>query len=313
MRLRHPIDITKGEKEMFEKILVPLDGSKVSEMVVPYAIELASLFGSTIIIAGVSESSAWQAVAESRSYLEKQSDRISEALTKRQPEGEGKARQAQVGFQSLVGNPASEIINYAAKIESNLIIMASRGASGGGPWPIGNVAEKILRTSNCPVLLIREYLDDSVIALKYILRKILVPLDGSKLSEAAFPLAVNLAKETGAEIVLLQVIESIDFSGYNDITPEVINKFKAGSHSAARDYLEKIKNSMINVHPLISTATGEKPAAEKIIDYSEANNCDLIVMSTNGRSGIGRWVFGSITDKVLHTGKKPVLVIRPKI
>jgi nucleotide-binding universal stress UspA family protein len=306
------LDFTKGDKEMFERILVPMDGSKASEMVVPYAIELASLFGSTIIIAGVSESSVRQAEVESRSYLEKQSDRISEALLKREPEGEGKSLHAQVGFQSLNGNPASEIINYASKIDASLIVMANRGASGSGLWPMGNVAEKILRSANCPVLLIRDYLDDSTIALKYIIRKILVPLDGSKLSEAAFPPAVSLAKETGAEIVLFQVIESVDFSGYDGITPEVIDKYKAGSHSSARDYLEKTKQSMINLHPLISIATGEKPVAEKIIDYSEANNCDLIVMSTNGRSGIGRWVFGSITDKVLHTGKKPVLVVRPK-
>jgi nucleotide-binding universal stress UspA family protein len=298
---------------MFERILVPLDGSKVSEMVVPYAIELASLFNSTIVIAGVSESSTGQAIIKGRSYLEKQSDIISEALLKRQPAGQTNKPYAQVGFQSLIGNPASEIINYAAKINSSLIIMASRGASGSGPWPIGNVAEKVLRSAICPVLLIREELDASIISLKYILRKILVPLDGSNLSEAALPFAISLAKETGAEIVLFQVIESVDFSGYSGITTEVVEKYKAGSHSTARDYLEKTKQSIVNVHPSVSTATGEKPAAEKIIDYSEANNCDLIIMSTNGRSGISRWVFGSVTDKVLHTGDKPVLVIRPRV
>jgi nucleotide-binding universal stress UspA family protein len=296
---------------MFERILVPLDGSQVSEMVVPYAIELASIFNSTIVLAGVSESSNWQAVAESRSYLEKQSDRISEALIKRQPEGKSKPSHTQVGFQSLVGNPASEIISYAVKIDSNLIILASRGATGGGSWPIGNVADKILRAANCPVLLVREQLDDSVIALKYIIRKILVPLDGSKLSETAFPVAVSLAEETGAEIVLFQIIEPVDFSGYNDLTPEVIEKYNAGFHSSARKYLEKTKASMINRYALITIATGERPVAEKIIDYSEDNQCDLIVMSTNGRSGISRWVFGSVTDKVLHAGKKPVLVVRP--
>ncbi len=298
---------------MFEKILVPLDRSKISEIVEPYAIELASLFNSTIVIAGVSESSTGQAEIESRAYLEKQSDLISEALLKRQPAVEGTQPHAQVGFQSLIGHPASEIINYAAKINCDLIIMANRGASGGGLWTVGNVAEKVLRAANCPVLLIREELDDSVISLKYILRKILVPLDGSKLSEAAFPFAIGLAKETGAEVVLLQVIESVDFSGYSGITTEVVEKYKIGAHAASREYLEKTKKSMIDIHPLISTETGEKPVAEKILDYSEANNCDLIVMSTNGRSGFGRWVFGSVTDKVLHTGKKPVMVVRPRV
>jgi nucleotide-binding universal stress UspA family protein len=297
--------------KMFERILVPLDGSKLSEMVVPYAIELAALFGSTIVIAGVAESFTRQAEVENRAYLEKLTDRIGEALIKRQSLNEGKPLPAKVGYQSLSGNPAAEIISYAAKVDSSLIILSSRGASGNGSWPIGNVADKILRAARCPVLLIRENLDDSVIALKYILRKILVPLDGSKLSETAFPVALGLAKETGAEIVLFQVIEPIDFSGYGDLTPEVIEKYNAGFHIAARLYLEKTRASMLNIHTPISIATGEKPAAEKIIDFSETQNCDLIVMSTNGRSGIGRWVFGSVTDKVLHAGKKPVLVVRP--
>jgi len=297
---------------MFERILVPLDGSKVSEMVVPYAIEIASMFNSTIVIAGVSESSGWQAVVESRSYLERQCDRISDALVKRQAAEQGKPLAAQVGFQSLIGNPASEILNFATTINSNLIILASRGASGGGSWPLGNVAEKILRASKCPVLLIREHLDDSVVALKYILRKILVPLDGSILSETAIPLADSLAEKTGAEIVLFQVIEPFSFGIYGNLTPEMIEHYDASLHSNARDYLEKTKASMLKTHSVISVATAKRPVAEGIIDFSESNNCDLIVMSTNGRSGIRRWVFGSVTDKVLHAGKKPVLVVRPK-
>jgi nucleotide-binding universal stress UspA family protein len=300
-------------EKMFEKILVPLDGSKVSEMVVPYAIELASMFNSTIVIAGVSESSGWQAVVESRSYLEKQCDIISEALKKRQPIEEGKQLHTQVGFHSVIGNPASEILNYATLIDSSLIILASRGASGGGSWPLGNVADKVLRAANCPVLLVKEHLDDSLIALKYILRKILVPLDGSNLSEFALPLATSLAKETDAEIVLFQGIEHFGLSGYGNIPSDAIKQYNAGILSLAQEYLEKTKSAIINIHSSIFVDTGDRSVAERIIDYSEANHCDLIVMSTRGRSGISRWAFGSVTDKVLHAGKKPVLVVRPKL
>lgn len=297
---------------MFERILVPLDGSKVSEMVVPYAVELASMFNSSIVIAGVSESSGWQAVVESRTYLETQSDYISDALLKRQPFEKDNTLHAKVSFQSFIGNPASEILNYASSIEADLIILASRGASGGGLWPLGNVADKILRGAKCPVLLIREHLDDSVVSLKYILRKILVPLDGSKLSEAVLPFATSLAKETGAEMVLFQVIEQIGIGGFGNIPPDVIEQYNTGFHTAARNYLEKTKASLIEIHSSISVDTGERPVAERIIDHSEADHCDLIAMSTLGRSGFSRWAFGSVTDKVLHTGKKPVLVVKPK-
>jgi len=130
---------------MFERILVPLDGSKNSEMIVPYAVELASMFNSSILIAGVSNSEGWQAVNESRSYLEKQSDKIKEALVRRLPIEEGKPLRVQVSYQSLVGNPASEILNYSTSINSSLIIIASRGATGGEAWSLGSVADKTLR------------------------------------------------------------------------------------------------------------------------------------------------------------------------
>jgi len=162
------------------------------------------------------------------------------------------------------------------------------------------------------VLLIREPIDISNTALKYILRKILVPLDGSPLSEEAIPWATGLAKITGAEIVLFQVTEPINLSIFSNLTPEEIKQYNESSQSSARDYLENIKASLINIPASIYVAAGERPVAEMIIDYSEINQCDLIVISTNGRSGISRWVFGSVTDKVLHAGKKPVLVVRPK-
>jgi nucleotide-binding universal stress UspA family protein len=298
---------------MFERILVPLDGSGTSEMVVPYAVELASMFNSNIVITGVSDSYGLPAVNENRSYLEKQSDRIKEALIRRQPPEEEKPLRAQVSFKSLIGNPAAEILSYATSIDSSLIIIASRGASGGGSLSLGSVADKILRSASCPVLLIRESIDMSAVALKYILRKILVPLDGSKLSEEALPLATGLAKLTGAEIVLFQVTEPVNLSIFSNLTPEAIKQYNEGSQSAARDYLDKITTTMIDIHSSISVAMGERPVAEMIIDYSEINQCDLITISTNGRSGISRWVFGSVTDKVLHAGKKPVLVVRPKL
>jgi nucleotide-binding universal stress UspA family protein len=297
---------------MFERILVPLDGSKNAEMVVPYAIELASMYNSTIVIAGVSESSGVQALNESRAYLETQSYKVSKSLEKRQGADASRPLRAKVGFQSLVGSPAAEILKYATIMDSNLIILASRGSSNSGPGALGNVADKVLKGANCPVLLIREPLEDPIIALKYITRKILVPLDGSKLSEAALPLAAGIAWETGAEIVLLQVIEPITLAIFGNLTPEEKKQYNENSNLSTLNYLEKTKTSLENIHASIAVAAGERPVAESIIDYSEAQHCDLIVISTNGRSGISRWVFGSITEKILHAGKKPVLVVRPK-
>jgi nucleotide-binding universal stress UspA family protein len=241
---------------MFDKILIPLDGSQAAEIVIPYAVELASMFKSSITIIGISESSGRKTMDECSSYLETRSAIIKTKLLQRQPANAADLPQQEVKFECLGGNPASEILNYAERTGCGLIILASHGITGGDFWPLGNIAEKTLRGASCPVLLIKEHLNDSVISLKYILRKILLPLDGSNLSEAAIPLAAGLASETGAEIILFQVLEPISDVGSRYLTPQTIARYNRDLNVSARIYLENINDSLRNKVPSVTVAIG---------------------------------------------------------
>jgi nucleotide-binding universal stress UspA family protein len=147
--------------------------------------------------------------------------------------------------------------------------------------------------------------------------RILVPLDGSKVGEAALPHIEKLTDmfqpEVKIEIIILQVI--------SDLTHYVV----AGEASAAVPYndkeLELLKRKSLKyLQSIVTKMTGKNRnykvevafgnAASEIINVAEKTNSDLIAMSTHGRSGITRWAFGSVTDRVLREGKKPVFMVR---
>jgi nucleotide-binding universal stress UspA family protein len=141
-------------------------------------------------------------------------------------------------------------------------------------------------------------------------KKILVPLDGSPMAEAVLPYIRRMAKEDGAEIELLNVT-MIPIAAYPVDAPLDIEPMIKQQREASEQYLKKVVDDIghegIKVTPLIS----EGPVAEQILQYAETTGVDLIAMSTHGRSGLSRWLMGSVADKVLHGAKVPVLLIRP--
>ena len=142
-------------------------------------------------------------------------------------------------------------------------------------------------------------------------KHILVPLDGSELAELALVDAFSLAHLNGAEITLLQVISPFDYM-VGDAAPMVFTDELVKAHQdAALHYLEEITGREecrnLRVHLAIEIGT----PAETIIDYAQREPVDLIVMATHGRSGLRRWVYGSVADKVVRGASVPVLLYRP--
>jgi nucleotide-binding universal stress UspA family protein len=147
--------------------------------------------------------------------------------------------------------------------------------------------------------------------------RILVPLDGSKVGEAALPsveqLALKLSPGNGIEITLLQVISDMtfDFLTEDDAAQLPYDESDLKQiKNMAHKYLERIAEGLRNKGIKVQTRVVEGHAADEIIKASQEMQADLIAMSTHGRSGLGRWAMGSITDKVLHESKIPVLTVR---
>jgi nucleotide-binding universal stress UspA family protein len=275
---------------MLEQIVVPLDGSTTAEMVLPYVTEIASRCGSEVILIRVSPPDTL-IFRESRAYLEDVAVRM-RAVFNNWPASD----QSGVETQIPMGMPVTEILNLVNEKNCGLVAIASRGASNQEQWPLGNTAEKILRGSRCPVLLIRKRVDPALLAGKRIFRKILVPLDGSRWGEAAVLLVQALAIALDGEIILF-------YSFHSGASQE--------RRGALAVYFGTMTRALREGGAKVTSVLVEGPPADAILDYAGANDVDLIAMSTHGRSGLNRWVLGSVTEKVLHAGDTAVLVVRP--
>ncbi len=142
-------------------------------------------------------------------------------------------------------------------------------------------------------------------------KKILVPLDGSELAKVALDEAEKLSKTFGAEIILFQVVPFMPIYGSPElVTPLIVDEKQK---EAAEKYLmnlgEELKSKGLKVAATVRT--GQQVAVE-IIDFAKEAGVDLIIMCTHGRSGISRWVMGSVALKVLTRAETPILLIRSK-
>jgi len=206
----------------------------------------------------------------------------------------------------LFGDPAREILRTAEEKDARLILLASHGTSAVGPWLLGHIAAKVLRATKRPVMLIRERAPEAALQQRKLLRRILVPLDGSEIGEAALCYAVALARKTAAEIALLEVFEPLRGIGATGISYNIPDDESV--RKSLLSYLDHVAGPIKNEGLEVSTTVLFGKAADNIVEYAEENGIDLVAVSTHGRSGLGRWVFGNVTDKILHTGDVPVLV-----
>ncbi len=295
---------------MYERILVPLDGSEAAENVLPYAAQIATKFEAEIILVSVSEPTAVEMDHLYHCYLE----RIAEQV-RRQLKDWGAKKKTKVPSEVLMGKPATEILRYADESSVDLIIMASRGGSGEGPWLLGNIASKVIQAGDKPILLIRASASSTALQQKRLVKRILVPLDGSELGEVVIPHVEALARALGAEVILLHVVEPtpvIWVSGIEGTYVPVRPKEEARRVASELEYLDGVGKALKERGLSTSTEVGSGSPAIEIIKCAETKGVDLVAMSTHGRSGIGRWALGSITERVLQSGTTAVLTVRAR-
>lgn len=308
---------------MYKRILVPLDTSKLAEIAIPYAEELAMKLGSEVILIHVRTPADAPDNPEHRAYMSKIAAEVEQHIKKSSslPKGEKvKVISVVLGKPNIINHPAEEILNYAEKENINLIVIATHGSTGIRRWALGSTANNIARASKHPVLLIRANPD---VPRSVHMEKILVPLDGSKPSEAVLPYVENLASKLKSNISLVTVVEppyhiypytdGLDYySGAGIVrvpfTEEEIKPLKEMAVKYIKGVNDKLTAGGINSSYGVKVGSpGEEIAREETEMHP-----DLVAMSTHGHSGFGRWDHGSITDKVLHHGITPLLLIRPQ-
>ncbi len=289
---------------MYERILVPLDGSETAEVVLPSAAELAGRLGSQIILIYVSDAAAASYDRMAELYLQTIANATKRAAAKYIKEVGGKS--VKIKSEILAGHPAQEILDYADKADAGLIAMSTHGRSGISRWALGSVADKVLRMTRRPVLLVRAKGARPDVREKGILSKILVPMDGSKLGEAVIPYVEGLASRLKTEVMVLQVLSPDWFiEGHQRQQLEWLR-------TSAQDYLDNM-TAQLKQKGIVTKAKFTEvkmdTVAEEIVKLADESNADLVAMATHGRWGVSRWTFGSVADMVLHTGHTPVMLV----
>ena len=144
-------------------------------------------------------------------------------------------------------------------------------------------------------------------------KKILAPLDGSEFSECSLDHVTAIAKGCAAPgVVLLRIIEPINkYTTYGGIGQEALGEIEKKFRAETEDYLAKMADKLKKKGIKVSTVTVEGKPSDEILNYADENQVDLIIMSTHGSSGLTRWAFGSVADKIIRHSPVPVLVIAP--
>ncbi len=275
---------------MYSRILVPLDGSEGAEAALPWAEALARLAPSTLYLL---TAAAPEDAARATSYLA----RIAAAV-----------REQGLVAEPIVaaGRPAEAVVREAAAREANLLVMTTHGRSGPGRWVLGSVADEVLHRTTRPVLLVR--LGQPAPPRRP--RRVLVPLDGSELAERALVHARALVGP-GGTLLLYQALAPatpvVEHPAPDSYWAESMEQTRA----ATLAYLEALAGPLRAAGYDVRTAAAFGVPAQRIAEHARAEQADLIVLSSHGRSGAARWLLGSVADELLRAAPVPLLLLRP--
>jgi nucleotide-binding universal stress UspA family protein len=292
---------------MYDKILVPLDGSELAEVTLWYAARLAGRLRSSVTLVYVTSPGELQSPHMYECYLRDVIVRMKEVAAKAAADtGNG---EIPIDYKVLKGDPAEEIVDYADKAKVNLIILSTQGKSGIKRWALGNVANKVVRATRKQVLLIRASGAKSDV-YKDTLTRVLVPVDGSKESESILRFINYLAAELNLAVTLLHMwVREYELYPTKDKLKDIA---RARKHE--NDYIKRLGTRLskkgLNIDTVF-TEVFQGKEAEEIIKLAEEGKFSMVAMATHGRSGVGRWIFGSNADKVLNEGSTPLLLVRP--
>jgi nucleotide-binding universal stress UspA family protein len=287
---------------MIANILVPLDGSALAERALPYATALAKTANARLRLYHVTTDVGSPADIRAELDVEAHLDQIASQL---------RANGVQATTASTPAYQTAEaILNAACDPPADLIVMSTHGHSGLGRWLYGSVADQVLGQTDVPVLLVSAACRQPWPVDRPL--KMLVPLDGSDLSEAALGPARVLSHTLGASLLLLRVVEQdADNNWRFDPADLSLRRVTPTDMQRAQEYLDGIAELPgPDTGPVDVLVDSGDPSAV-ITTTVATENIDLIVMATHGRSGLARLTMGSIATTTLQRAHVPILLVRP--
>jgi nucleotide-binding universal stress UspA family protein len=292
-------------------IIVPLDGSELAETALPYAAALAEGLRTHLVLITAWEGTeselgatfpamAMEIEKGAQNYFTQYLDGV------RARYGRGDQTRAII----RVGDAAEQILKAVEETGARMLVIATHGRSGVGRWIYGSTAGRLLRSSHVPVVAVGPNVrarSTEKVALKHLM----VPLDGSPLSEAALPVAESVATSLGARVSLVRsvrwAVQAYPYSLPDAYVPQIDEELEAGAKAYLRRMEEALKGK-VEVDAFVVRGG----IADGLMDVVDKQAVDLVVMTTHARAGIARAALGSTADRMLQ-GKAPVMLVPPEV
>lgn len=312
---------------MYRSILLPLDGSEPAEQAIPLAMEIARRAGAVVHPVHVYvPDEAWRDMESITPYQfehevsyegeyqreeQERERRYLEAIARRARD-EGVAAEPEL----LGGRVESALIEHAGRVDADLIVMTTHGR---GPveraW-VGSVADRVVRQSPVPVLLVRPAAEATPAeatpaeARPPVLENVLIPLDGSEHAESVLGPATELGKLWGARCTLFTVVRPGGILSRAEPEKQRAEKAK---EEAARAYLSQVAARLQGDWAQVDVEIADEwSVGGAIVWTADRLGADAIALSTHGHGGLRRLFLGSVADKVIRGASVPVLVTRPR-
>ncbi|MFA5506093.1 MAG: universal stress protein [Vulcanimicrobiota bacterium] len=290
---------------MINKILVPLDGSKLSERIFPLLRLLAPGCSPSLeidLVRCYEPPGLYYPFPEVANLLNDvlTDDVQLKVATEYLEQKKAELSEFKVNTRVLSGKPSVEILEAGA--EADLILMASLGHGGLGRWLLGSTTVKVTRGATVPVLVVGAKTLEIETPSKTAIKRIVVGLDGSEPAEQALLQAADLARNLGAELYLYQAVSRLSF--YSEEFPQILER----ELEIAEEYLKALARELGDLS--VSVLVRDVGDSLEIAEYAEEVEADLLVLGSHGKGGVARWVLGSQTEIALQEASCPVLITR---
>lgn len=291
---------------MYKQIMVPLDGSTFAEAALPMGLTLSRMTGASLHLTSVVEPLPAMSLEDWAPAAERWTADYLGGLATEITEHAG----GPVTTEALTGSVVERLQAEAARRGADLVVMASHGRGALSRFWLGSVADRFIRQADRPILVVKPA-DEEPVSRTDNARsfgRLLVPLDGSPLSESALEHALRFGALFGAAYHLTRVISAPQLSRTGRMNRSMLEEFRTEATGYLEDRARQLEDQGLDV--TTSVAVHSQPGSGILFEADE-QGCDGIVMATHGHRGLRRALLGSTADKVLRGTRLPLLLYRP--
>ena len=296
---------------MFKHLLVPLDGSRLAEAVLPASAYLAQTLDASVTLLHLIERDAPLEIHGDR-HLNDPDEAcayLDEVATRAFPPNLQVERHVHT---TAVSDVACSIVDHAGELTPDLIVMCTHGRGGLRGWLIGSIAQQVIKLGTTPVLLIRPPETDTAPA--FTCRRLLVPLDGDPDHEQGLAVAADLAQTCGASLHLVMAVHTLQtLSGQRAATAKLLPRAMSAlldlTQQGGKEYLDQRLAKLQTTGLAVTARVARGDPAKIIVRRARQVQADLIVMGTHGKKGVDAFWAGSVAPKVSNYSRRPLLLV----